>query len=1422
MNFILRKLKIRKIFQKALVFLSVFLFCSLLVSAAPIYSPGETLDPDCGPDDPDCTVAPPALSGVNTNITELSALTDATTTNLVVSSILRLPFLEGTILGVDQNGKVIATTTLIADPSWGAIGGALSAQTDLAAALAGKIDVGTTSVASILLLPNLTMTKSQISDFGSPLYSYTETDPLYAAASSTILRASYSSLSSLLDDSTHRLVTDVEKGLWNGKQDALGFVPVDSATTSMASLTSVGGLLTISGGNLGIATTSPFSTLSVSGTSGTSPFTVASSTGATMFTVLENGNVGIGKSDPQYMLDIYGEPNDDETRLRVGPTYSLRTGTAGFYPTASFSAVEDSSVDSSAEAYINAVNAKVEKTGTANLSNTVDVVFNGTALVTGGGRLFQNLGGNFKAYSMGPSAGGNSTATIDWNIGVSGLAWRKAGGAGAITNNIGSIGGAFNESGTGNITNNTGGLFYHYNAAANTITNSYGLVVEGSSFSNDDGNVIPSGGGTITNAYGVVIYQPTNTSGTLSNSYGLRLTGSSAAVTNKYALYIDSPEKNYFAGSVGIGTTTPFSTLSVSGTSGTSPFTVASSTGATMFTVLENGNVGIGKSDPQYTLDIEGTINAIAIRTPYEHTITVAKAGGDYTTITEALDAITDNDATHLYHIKVMPGVYTESITMKPYVDISGSGENSTVIVGDTGTAVTAAANSLLEKVTVKVSTAGVVLGVSGVNSDNFILRDAKVFATSSNNMVLGVEFDGGSSNVVVEGVEINALSQGTGGGAYGLASETGSVVYVYNSRITASQTGNQQATGILSYYSGPKVYIYNSDMVVHQTGTGPAVAIHADSGGDVQFVFSDLTVTANSYAYGFYFGVLDASDSSGLILGSKVSVAGSTSANDVTGIIDWTSSKANYVTVRDSIVTATNITGTGYGYSNRNGGQTKIFDSELTGIGKGSGKIGAGIRINSGTPGPYIQNSKLTGTGNSSASGRGVYVLSGGNATLINNQISGSTKDLVIDAGGTVNSSFNTYTSLTNAGTLRNVSSDLTTGNFLVSGKIGIGTSSPLYSLSVEGSSSLGNQALAGYFTATSTTATSTFAGGLTVNSNSLVVDYTTGNVGLGTATPDYAFQVYIDDSNEGHVAATGDWARTSDIRMKKNILTLEGALDKVMQLRGVRYDWVADEDAENSAHIGFIAQEVEALFPEFVDTGASGIKGVAYGAFTPVLLQAIKEQQGIILSMTRASTTGLIFASSTNAIEDRIAEITNELSDNFINYFEEKISNSFKLVKEFMAERVSAMVGYFGFVKAGKVHSLEGYETVDKATGDTYCIYMKNGEVHSALGACDEISVTTSEDLSLREDGGASNEVIIDSVVPNTPFDGEDETGTTTQTTEDLVDEADTTVTETVESDLEVEPLAEESQEEPTASPSADEEPPSEPNPTPDTNLD
>ena len=68
--------------------------------------------------------------------------------------------------------------------------------------------------------------------------------------------------------------------------------------------------------------------------------------------------------------------------------------------------------------------------------------------------------------------------------------------------------------------------------------------------------------------------------------------------------------------------------------------------------------------------------------------------------------------------------------------------------------------------------------------------------------------------------------------------------------------------------------------------------------------------------------------------------------------------------------------------------------------------------------------------------------------------------------------------------------------------GNIGIGSSTPTYRLSVEGTSSLGNEARAGYFTATSTTATSTFAGGVGVGTTTPFARFAVQGAGSGTGT--------------------------------------------------------------------------------------------------------------------------------------------------------------------------------------------------------------------------------------------------------------------------------------------------------------------------------
>jgi hypothetical protein len=90
---------------------------------------------------------------------------------------------------------------------------------------------------------------------------------------------------------------------------------------------------------------------------------------------------------------------------------------------------------------------------------------------------------------------------------------------------------------------------------------------------------------------------------------------------------------------------------------------------------------------------------------------------------------------------------------------------------------------------------------------------------------------------------------------------------------------------------------------------------------------------------------------------------------------------------------------------------------------------------------------------------------------------------------------------------------------------------------------------------------------------------------------------------SNTGTITASGDITAFSDERLKSDIETINNALDKVMNMRGVSYTKQAEKG------IGVIAQEIEKVLPEVVKDGE--YKSVAYGNIVGVLIEAIKEQQ-------------------------------------------------------------------------------------------------------------------------------------------------------------------------------------------------------------------
>lgn len=93
---------------------------------------------------------------------------------------------------------------------------------------------------------------------------------------------------------------------------------------------------------------------------------------------------------------------------------------------------------------------------------------------------------------------------------------------------------------------------------------------------------------------------------------------------------------------------------------------------------------------------------------------------------------------------------------------------------------------------------------------------------------------------------------------------------------------------------------------------------------------------------------------------------------------------------------------------------------------------------------------------------------------------------------------------------------------------------------------------------------------------------------------------------------SSTGAYATSSDQSLKTNITPITGVLSKVLQLKPARYQY---NDSENGDYaLGFMAQEVQPLFPEAVTLAGNDKLAVYYSYFGVIAIKAIQEQQDII----------------------------------------------------------------------------------------------------------------------------------------------------------------------------------------------------------------
>jgi hypothetical protein len=117
-------------------------------------------------------------------------------------------------------------------------------------------------------------------------------------------------------------------------------------------------------------------------------------------------------------------------------------------------------------------------------------------------------------------------------------------------------------------------------------------------------------------------------------------------------------------------------------------------------------------------------------------------------------------------------------------------------------------------------------------------------------------------------------------------------------------------------------------------------------------------------------------------------------------------------------------------------------------------------------------------------------------------------------------------------------------------------------------------------------------------------------GNIGIGTNDPDYKLQV--GEVSDGSEARANAWNTLSDKRLKTSLNKISNAVDKVTRINGYYFNWEHGKDA--SRHVGVIAQEVHEVLPEIISEDSKGLKSLDYGKLTPLLIEAIKEQQKLI----------------------------------------------------------------------------------------------------------------------------------------------------------------------------------------------------------------
>jgi len=384
-------------------------------------------------------------------------------------------------------------------------------------------------------------------------------------------------------------------------------------------------------GNVGVGTSTPFSALSVSTSTanytGQSLFAVANSSNATLFNVLGNGNVGIGTTTPGSLLSIQGIANfTTATSTFYGNGINLTNGcfAVGGVCVGSGSGGVGSGTQGQL-AFYNAAGTNLTATstlfltqagyfgiGTSSPDDFLEVRSSNASVATA---AFYNAAGTniFKILDGGNVGIGTTTPSATLSVVGTQRIKSTANSASTLVVENSSATTTFavstldDSSNIFSVATSTGASYFEITANG-YIGFGTTTPVNALDLDNGGGFHITSG---IPASTAMALY---NNSGTLTwNGVALATGASLSGTTNYLPVFTGSNSLGnsvmvQLGSNIGIGSTTPFSTLSIFTTTanytGQSLFAVANSSNATLFNVLGNGSVGVGTTTPWGQLSV--------------------------------------------------------------------------------------------------------------------------------------------------------------------------------------------------------------------------------------------------------------------------------------------------------------------------------------------------------------------------------------------------------------------------------------------------------------------------------------------------------------------------------------------------------------------------------------------------------------------------------------------------------------------------------------------------------------------------------------------------------------------------------------------------------------------------------------------------